>query len=165
MHPRTYSYVFFCQIAYLLIKFSVKVRFKPLIPPKAITGFNMITLLYYYLLKISKYYKKCNLMCINYHNIMHIVINKYNQYSKKKISNLATFKIALGEIRGLNPTSTKFSYQIKCDTLANNFRLNNFNVMTVLWNNFCKFQNIHSTRFGVSKTSRFEQKSYYEALV
>ena len=56
----------------------VKVGFRPFIPPRAISGLNMVTLLYYNLLKISKYNKKCNLRCIYYQNIMHIIINKYN---------------------------------------------------------------------------------------
>ena len=43
---------------------------------------------------------------------MHILL-KYNAYNNKcnktKYANLAAFKIALGRIRGLNPTSTNNS--------------------------------------------------------
>ena len=41
-------------------KKKVEVEFRPLISPSAIIALNMITLLYYHLLQVSKYNKKCN---------------------------------------------------------------------------------------------------------
>ena len=43
---------------------------------------------------------------------MHIKINIINAI-KWKYASLATFKIALGGIRGLNPTSTSYGFRLR----------------------------------------------------